>query len=72
MSKGMWEKLVLCPFYVTDDRNSITCEGVCPASDRITQFFGSREAKNFQRKEYCDRCFVKCELYNVINEKYDK
>ena len=65
-----WEK-IKCPFFKSDNYNSISCEG-CSEESYIRHTFKNRFIKDEWQKEYCTEIdfFKNCPLYSLANEKY--
>ncbi len=61
---------VKCPFYITEDRKKIFCEGLEKGSRTALEFRGSKFKENVKEK-YCNGDYEKCKLYNLINQKYE-
>lgn len=62
-------KNVLCPFYVRDDKRSITCEGQITSTS--TNFFGSASEKRVHFYKYCCKDYLRCEHEKNIEKKYN-
>lgn len=65
------EGLILCPFYKSMTQKSITCEGI--TDDCITKLlFTSPEKMNLQRKIFCEDRYKNCEIYTMLEKKYEE
>lgn len=70
-TKSFWHAYVQCPFYRSDDgRSEIRCEGVCDGSI-LTQQYQAKEDFLIQIRVFCSDHFRKCELYDVLERKYE-
>ena len=64
------EGLICCPFYKSMAQKSITCEGI--TDDCIIKLlFTSPEKRDLHRKIFCEQKYKNCELYGVIERKYE-
>ena len=70
MTKKINEEGVRCPFYSTMDSKSITCEGITDECWCILRF-STMEAKSQHRKIFCSRKYENCELYIMLEKKYE-
>ena len=61
---------VICPFYKASDSKRISCEGFTDGSVLI-QSFQSKEKKNRQKTIFCDAKYKNCEIYRMLEEKYE-
>ena len=70
-TQSHWKK-IKCPFFKSDNFNSISCEG-CVDKSYIRHAFNSRFVKDDWQDKYCMRIdmFKKCPIYSAANEKYD-
>lgn len=65
------EGLVQCPFYQAMSKKSITCEGI--TDDCITKIlFQSAENMKLHRKIFCDAKYKNCEIYMMLEKKYEE
>ena len=65
-----WTQIV-CPFFHSDDYNSIICEGAAENTS-VRQFFKDKKERWAWQKRYCfkiDGC-KECPVYRMANEKY--
>lgn len=60
----------ICPFYKGSDPKRISCEGFTEGSVLI-QSFSSKEKKNMQKQIFCDAKYQNCEVYRLLEEKYE-
>lgn len=62
---------ILCPFYIARTTLSITCEGI--TEDCVTKImFKSSTKKNLHRKIFCDKNYRNCEIYIMLEKKYEE
>ena len=60
---------ILCPFFIFEKPNTITCEGVIGKS-QITSF-DNKANKKAHKSQHCTTWNYKnCPLYKAINKKY--
>lgn len=64
-------KYCKCPFYKSDEPQKIYCEGVIPGTS-IHLAFESRSEMTLYRREYCERAFAECRVYQMCDDKYDE
>lgn len=65
------EGLILCPFYVSMATKSITCEGI--TDDCILKIiFKDSTQRDKHREIFCDRHYRKCEIYGILEKKYEE
>ena len=61
-----------CPFYIKEDMNSITCEGLV-YNFISTHRFRCRFDKDKQKHIFCNDKFHNCEFYNcLMKTKYSE
>lgn len=66
MLKGKVQSYTIkCPFYRTQDKMSIGCEGPFEGAF-ITLRFETISSKDAQRSIFCDDQFKRCEIYRCI------
>ncbi len=62
--------LAVCPFYLSDDKRTITCEGLTEEGKVLLIFKDTQQRKEWQRNNcYLYRC--DCPLKKVLNSKYE-
>ena len=60
---------VLCPFFVTESKKSISCEGII--GYKCVSCFEFTEEKEAHEKEFCTtRQFYKCKIYSALMSGY--
>ncbi len=61
--------MVYCPFYITEAKTSITCEGII--GDKTVSQFVSEKAKKEYEKNFCiGRCCHGCGIYTALMDNY--
>ena len=73
MASGSWaQHLIKCPFYKHDDgHNNIVCEGLVPHSSVNLSYQHIRDFKT-QLLIFCSNHYKKCEVYRMLNQKYEE
>lgn len=61
----------ICPFFLSGDKQRITCEGLIDRSRCINRFDYGRDCEQY-RSKYCDRHYEQCRIYKVLNKKYEE
>ena len=62
---------VQCPYYITDTKQTITCEGFIRGSSVIQRYNKIADRKQ-QMRIFCCKHYRNCELYRMISsEKYE-
>lgn len=70
MSEGSYIKVdVLCPFYLSDDRRRILCEGAAPGAV-TAQLFRRREDTELWLRQRCCRDYRHCPIHTGLMAKY--
>lgn len=59
----------ICPFFLSGDKQRITCEGLIGRSRCINRFDYGKEREQYRNK-YCDGDYDQCRIYRVLMEKY--
>lgn len=62
---------VKCPFFLSSSKRKISCEGITDDCI-ITLTFSSQEKRNTQCKIFCDDKYGCCEIYRILQEKYEE
>ena len=57
-----------CPFYASNDRWRIFCEGVCPGSSLQVSFKDERRKKHYE-ENYCKEHYKECLVARMLYEK---
>jgi hypothetical protein len=66
------KKTIKCPFYHSENFNSVCCEGNIEGSS-IRQIFRGKKQKDEWQKKFCVKVIActECPIYRMANEKYD-
>jgi hypothetical protein len=57
----------LCPFFRSSEKRKIICDGVI--EDCTTQIlFKTIQSRNLHRRIFCDRKYMNCEYYQVLEK----
>ena len=67
---SLWESQIGCPFYRSDEKRKIVCEGVGEAEAIVLRFRYTQE-RNKQIRLFCAGCYERCEIFRMVSEKYD-
>lgn len=70
MSNSRAGALTVCPFFLSDSKQAITCEGLSAGSKTMLIFKNVQQRQEWQEKN-CFLYHCTCPLKNLINEKYD-
>jgi hypothetical protein len=60
-----------CPFFQSSGKRKISCEGITDDCT-ICLIFISEQKRNLHRKIFCDANYEKCEIYKVLEAKYEE
>ena len=72
MSEGSYLKAdVMCPFYLSDDRRRVLCEGVMQGAVTVQQFRRREDLERFMRLRCCRR-YRLCAVYAGLMTKYEE
>ena len=64
------DALAFCPFYVTENQYSITCEGIM--GTYTTTRFASERQKERHEEKYCTKKLCRdCGVYGAVMKKYE-
>jgi hypothetical protein len=63
---------IKCPFYISENFNSINCEGYLKGTS-LRQIFPSKNMKEDWQRKFCRKIIActGCPVYKNANEKYD-
>lgn len=62
---------VKCPFFKEHTKKGITCEGL--TEDSIIKLcFLSTESKDLQARVFCNTKYQNCEIYRMLEKKYEE
>lgn len=71
MPRTYHEALINCPFYKSMAQKSISCEGI--TEDCTTKLlFTSPEKRDLHRKIFCENRYKNCEIYTMLEKKYEE
>ncbi len=56
---------VLCPFYISEDAQSVTCEGMMPRTT-LRQKFKKPKDKDFLKTAHCEKAYEGCPIYRML------
>ena len=62
----------LCPFYQSEFKRTISCEGISTDLDTVVLRFRTEEEKKAFAEKNCMKYPNSCPLAGVINKKYEK
>ena len=69
MANKMIDALVYCPFYISEAKTSITCEGII--GDKTVNQFETEKDKREYEKNFCiGKCCRGCGVYSSLMYKY--
>lgn len=65
-------KSAMCPFYHSEEKQKIHCEGILPYTTIHMAFMSQADLRKHKQK-YC-HCmdYDKCPIADMLNRKYDK
>lgn len=61
--------LAKCPFFISSGKKNVLCEGITNDCNNNI-LFTTEQARNQHRRIFCDAKYENCELYKVLEEKY--
>ena len=65
------EGLINCPFYKAMATKSISCEGI--TEDCVIKLlFTMVEKRELHRKIFCENKYINCEIYRMLEKKYEE
>ena len=62
--------LAMCPFFLTSGKKNVLCEGLTDDCT-INLLFVSEEKRDLHRKVFCDARYKNCELFKMLEKKYE-
>ena len=71
MPRTYHEALINCPFYQSMATQSISCEGITDEC-LIKLIFTSPEKRDSHRKIFCEKHYQNCEIYRMLEKKYEE
>lgn len=60
-----------CPFYQSSDKLKISCEGITDDCT-INLIFFEKAKRNLHREIFCDARYQNCEIFRMLEEKYEE
>ena len=70
MAKQHNDGNILCPFYHNCGKRSVSCEGITDDSIIYLQFLTIR-SRNLHRRIFCESAYKNCEIYRMLEKKYE-
>lgn len=71
MPRTYHEALINCPFYQSMAQKSISCEGI--TDECITKLlFRTAESRDLHREIFCEHKYENCEIYRMLEKKYEE
>lgn len=62
---------IKCPFFKEQNPKNISCEGL--VDDSIIKLcFVSPKAKDTQTRIFCEKSYKNCEIYRILEKKYEE
>lgn len=61
---------VVCPFFKASNEKQISCEGIAEESILILSF-NNKKDRNFHKTVFCDKKCENCEIYRMLEKKYE-
>lgn len=65
------EANILCPFYKRSAKQSISCEGITD-NCILKTIFSSPHNMHLHRLLFCETKYKNCEIYLMLEKKYEK
>lgn len=59
----------ICPFFLSGDKQRITCEGLIDKTKCINRFDFGKDREQY-RSRYCDSNYEQCRIYRMLMDKY--
>ncbi len=59
-----------CPYYITEDDFSVSCEGITQDC-KIVVRFGAKHPKDQHKSLFCDARYDCCEVARMLDDKYE-
>lgn len=60
-----------CPFFLSSGKKKISCEGITDGCTTNLTFI-SQQKRNLHRKIFCDARYKNCEIFRMLEEKYEE
>lgn len=61
----------ICPYFHSSNKRKISCEGITDGCTTTLEF-ESQEKRNMHRRIFCDAKYKNCEIYRMLEEKYEE
>ena len=61
----------LCPYFQSSGRKEICCEGITDGSFTNIKF-RSGDKRDMHRRIFCDAKYKNCEVYRMLEQKYEE
>lgn len=61
---------VKCPFFLSSGKRKVSCEGITDDCT-ISLNFITRDKKRLHCEIFCNEHFKNCEIYRMLEEKYE-
>lgn len=59
-----------CPYFRSSGKRKITCEGITDDCTNCLLFI-TQEKRDLHRRIFCDDKYQYCEIYQMLQEKYE-
>ena len=60
-----------CPFFLSSGKKKVTCEGITDDCTTSLNFI-SQQKRNLHRRIFCDARYTNCEIFKMLEEKYEE
>ena len=60
-----------CPFFISSGKKNVLCEGITDDCT-INLKFISEEKRDLHREIFCDARYQNCEIFRILEEKYEE
>lgn len=60
----------VCPFFRYSEKRKISCEGITDGCTTNIEF-DCKEKRDLHRRVFCDSKYENCEIYTMLEEKYE-
>ena len=62
---------VKCPYFCCNDKRKIVCEGITDGCKTVLSF-SSGNKKRQHRSIFCESKYANCEIYRMLEKKYEE
>ena len=69
MPKGVEKAEVKCPFYLSELKTTLRCEGVINNTTTVNYFRSKEEFAEYHKK-FCENDYKNCRYAKLISERY--